>query len=482
MAKALPSVVIVGRPNVGKSTLFNRLTGTRRSIVTDEPGITRDRIYGTAEWRGRAFEVVDTGGIVPEEKAEIPREVLRQAEMAIAAATQLVLVVDARAGLTPLDAELARRLRHTGRPLVVAANKVDHAGQEALAGPFHALGVPVFPISAEHGLGVDALLDAITERFPVAAAAEAAEAVVNIAIIGRPNVGKSTLLNRLVGTERAIVSAEPGTTRDSVDTVVQRGQRRYRFIDTAGIRRKAKTKLLAERLSVMMARRHLERADVALLVADAAQGVTSQDAAIAGYAEQSGCSVILVMNKWDLALEQARQARADEPGRALRAKDVEEAELLEEYTRLVRAKLKFLDYAPLVFVSARTGERVHRLYRLIDEVAEARRRRIPTAELNRWLREVDLERGSAPTSRAAKILYMTQASVAPPVFVLFASRAGTRRTGTAASRAGRLHFSFARFLENRLRERFPFPGTPIRFLLRTPPPRVHRESRGQRLR
>jgi GTP-binding protein len=478
MVEPLPSVVIVGRPNVGKSTLFNRLTGTRRSIVTDEPGITRDRIYGTAEWRGRAFEVVDTGGIVPEEKAEIPREVLRQAEMAIAAATQLVLVVDARAGLTPLDAELARRLRRTGRPLVVAANKVDHAGQEGLAAPFHALGVPVFPISAEHGLGVDALLDAITERFPVAAATEAAEAVVNIAIIGRPNVGKSTLLNRLVGAERAIVSAEPGTTRDAVDTVVVRGQRRYRFIDTAGIRRKAKTKLLAERLSVMMARRHLERADVALLVADAAQGVTSQDAAIAGYAEQSGCSVILVLNKWDLALEQARQARADS-GRAPRPQDVEEAELLEEYTRLVRAKLKFLDYAPVVFVSARTGERVSRLYPLIDEVAEARRRRIPTAELNRWLREVDLERGSAPAGRAAKILYMTQASVAPPVFVLFASRAGTRRAGTAASGAGRLHFSFARFLENRLRERFPFPGTPIRFLLRTRPPRTRRESRGR---
>ncbi len=476
MARALPSVVIVGRPNVGKSTLFNRLTGTRRSIVTDEPGITRDRLYGVAEWRGRPFEVVDTGGILPEEKAEIPREVLRQAEMAIAAAAQLVLVVDARAGLTPLDAELARRLRRTGRPLVVAANKVDRVGQQALAAPFHALGVPVFPISAEHGLGVDALLDAITEQFP-SAAVEVAAAPVNIAIIGRPNVGKSTLLNRLVGAERAIVSAEPGTTRDAVDTVVWRGQRGYRFIDTAGIRRKAKTKLLAERLSVLMARRHLERADVALLVADAAQGVTSQDAAIAGYAEQSGCSVILVMNKWDLALETARQARANESDSASRSKDVEEAELLEEYTRLVRAKLKFLDYAPVVFVSALTGERVSRLHRLIDEVAEARRRRIPTAELNRWLRAVDLERGSAPAGRAPKILYVTQASVAPPVFVLFTNRVGTRRGGSAASRVGQLHFSFARFLENRLRERFPFPGTPIRFLLRARPLRACRTQR-----
>ncbi len=485
MAEKLPRVVILGRPNVGKSTLFNRLTGTRRSIVTNEPGITRDRIHGAAEWRGRAFEVVDTGGIVPEEKAQIPREILRQAQLAIRDAAQLVLVVDARAGVTPLDAELARLLRRTGRPLAIAANKIDRPGQEALTAPFYELSNAVFPVSAEHGLGVDELLDAVTENFPPGEQPEAAEEPVSIAIIGRPNVGKSTLLNRLAGVERAIVSAEPGTTRDAVDIVVRRGSKTYRFVDTAGIRRKGRTKLVAEKLSVVMARRHLQRADVALLVADAAQGVTSHDATIASYAEQSGRSVIIVMNKWDLAMKKAQQAREAQQAGEKKAAQVDEGELLGEYSRLVRAKLKFLDYAPLLFVSALTGERVGRLYRLIDEVAEARRRRIPTAELNRWLRAVDLERGSSPAGRELKILYITQASVAPPSFVLFTNQPAARprspsgHRGAAVEPPPTLHFSFARFLENRLRERFPFPGTPIRFLLRPREQRPRRRSGGR---
>src|ERR1700674_4833434 len=301
MPNKLPSLVIVGRPNVGKSTLFNRLTGARRSIVTNEPGITRDRIYGRSEWEGRPFEVVDTGGMVPEEKAEIPREILRQADVAIGEANKLVLVVDGRAGVTPLDAELARRLRRTGKPLVIATRKADTIAHESLAAPFYKLGSDVFAISAEHGTGVDDLLDGVTGDFPQGVegeertAAQARSAEIQVAIIGRPNVGKSTLLNCLVGAERSIVSPMPGTTRDAVDTAVLRDERTYRFIDTAGIRRKGKTKLFAEKLSVIMARKHLERADVALVIADASAGISAGDATIAGYAQEAGCSVIVVM-------------------------------------------------------------------------------------------------------------------------------------------------------------------------------------------
>ena len=471
MSEKLPSVVILGRPNVGKSTLFNRLTGQRRAIVTDEPGITRDRIYGVAEWQGRAFEVVDTGGIVPGEKAGVAAEIFRQAQKAIEAAAHLVLVVDARAGLTPLDAELARLLRRSGKPLAIAANKVDTVDQEALAASFYELGTEVYPISAEHGLGVDELLDAVTREFPRRETEEPAEAV-KVAIIGRPNVGKSTLLNRLVGEERAIVSPEPGTTRDAVDTLLRREGKTYRFIDTAGIRRKGKTKLVAERLSVVMARKHLERAEVALLVVDSAQGVTSGDATIAGYAQQSGRSIIIAMNKWDLALELAAQKAAREAGRSpQKAASGHGARtgaaphrLAQDYEGLVRAKLKFLAYAPVVFVSAVTGERVGRLFSLIDQVAEARQRRIPTAELNRWLAEVDLERGTSPAGRKVKIYYITQAGAAPPTFVLFTNQARP------------LHFSYERFLENQLRARFDFTGTPIRFRQRLKEKRSRRAS------
>src|ERR1700691_986364 len=314
MSGTLPSIVIVCRPNVGEWTLFNPLTGTRRSIVTNEPGITRDRIYGTAEWEGRPFEVVDTGGIVPEDKAGIPGEILRQAGVAIRNATRVVQVVDGREGPVPLDAELAQLLRRAGKPPVLAVNKVDSPQQTELAAQFYELGDQVFPISAEHGFGVDTLLDALTRDFALGEAPESRPDI-NIAIIGRPNVGKSTLLNQLVGAERSIVSAQPGTTRDAVDTVVERNGKAYRFLDTAGIRRKGKTKLIAEKLSVIMARQHLERADIALLVADSAQGITSHDATIASYAEQSGRSVIIVMNKWDLALEAAQDLSSEKKKR-----------------------------------------------------------------------------------------------------------------------------------------------------------------------
>jgi len=494
MTEKLPSVVIVGRPNVGKSTIFNRLTGTRRSIVTDEPGITRDRIYGTATWQGRTFEVVDTGGIVPDDKAAIPREILRQAQVAIEGAAQLLLVVDVRAGLTPLDSELARLLRRTGKPLAILANKVDTQMQESLAAPFYGLSNDVFPVSAEHGYGFDTLLEAITSRLgasgPIEEEAPAPEkqdvqnAQVNVAIIGRPNVGKSTMLNRLAGVERAIVSDIPGTTRDAVDTVVEHGGRTYRFVDTAGIRRKGKTNLVAEKMSVMMARRHLEQADVALLIVDASLGVTANDANIAGYAEESGRAVIIVLNKWDLALEAAAEkarrelehqspkthvaessfrqeaTRARMRGRkhtsVVRKKAVtgrvDPAQLVEDYEKIVRTRFKFLDYAPIVFVSAKTGERTEKLFDLIDRVADARRRRISTGELNRWLEKVDLDRGTSPAARRVKIYYVTQAAASPPTFILFTNQ------------SKRLHFSYERFLENLLRKSFDFTGAPIRFL------------------
>src|SRR5580704_3470298 len=464
MSTKLPSLVIVGRPNVGKSTLFNRLTGTRRSIVTNEPGITRDRIYGKAEWRGRALEIVDTGGIVPDDKALIPIEILRQARVAIKKAALLVLVVDSRAGLTPLDEDLARMLRTTGKPFVVAVNKVDAVSQESSADIFRKLGVPVFPIAAEHGTGIDDLLDAALSKVDVVASVEEEKQPerVEVAIIGRPNVGKSTLLNHLVGEERSIVSPIAGTTMDNVDTEVDRDGHVYRFVDTAGIRRKGKTVLVAEKLSVVMARRGLERCDVALLVVDAEQGVTQGDATIAQYAEESGRSVVIVMNKWDLAVAAAGlasakaaatskgQARRDAHDRraeaaakyittapsrakfkagearasAIRANrgkghsnksgpreysyagatqgvhgfgDQDKSRLLFDYEKLVRDKLKFLSYAPIVFLSAKTGDRASKLFPLIDQVAAARRKRISTPELNRWLKEeVDLQRGTTP--------------------------------------------------------------------------------------
>src|SRR5208283_4298683 len=446
MTQQLPSLVIVGRPNVGKSTLFNRLTGTRRAIVTDEPGITRDRMYGKSEWRGRTVEVVDTGGLVPDDKALIPTEILRQARVAIEKAARLVLVVDSQAGLTPLDQELGRLLRTTGKPFVVAVNKVDSQRQEPLAGTFYSLGVPVFPIAAEHGTGVDDLLDAALDQFygaaaggPQPAAADSSDSPaeeakpIEIAIIGRPNVGKSTLLNQMAGEERSIVSPIPGTTMDNVDTEVVRNGRTYRFVDTAGIRRKGKTKLVAEKLSVVMARRGLERADVAILVIDGEQGVTQGDATIASYAEQSGRSIIIVVNKWDLAVA-ATQKAADEAaktskGRARKAaegavgivsrREIDKGKLLAEYEEMVQEKFRFLSYAPIVFLSAKTGDRTQKLYPLIDEVAAARNRKISTGELNRWLKEdVDLQRASNPKARPVRIYYMTQAKIAPPVFLL----------------------------------------------------------------
>ena len=462
------TLAIVGRPNVGKSTLFNRLVGSRRAIVGDEPGITRDRLYGEAEWAGRKLRVVDTGGIIPEDKALIPAEIFRQARVALEQADAIVMVVDGRSELASPDLELARQLLRMGKPLLLAVNKMDTPQLEPYAQEFRRLGIKeLLPISAETGNGVAELLEHVLAVLPepVAVAESEVDELVDqsdaqaedhepaegqnedeegedqlapqetkVAIIGRPNVGKSTLLNVLTGTGRAIVSPIAGTTRDAVDELVERDGLIYRFIDTAGIRRKGKTELRAEKLSVVMARKHLEAADVALIVIDATEGVTSSDATIAGYAHESGRSVIMVINKWDLVT-----ARTDGKPPAKR----------EIFEQQARRHLKFLNYAPIVFVSATTGKNIDKLYSTLELVAQERRKRVTTGAMNRFLAKVDFERASVPISKRVRILYMTQAAVSPPTFILFTDR------------AVRLHFSYQRFLENQIRDAFGFVGSPI---------------------
>jgi GTP-binding protein len=473
-AAGVPTIAIVGRPNVGKSTLFNRIVGSRRAIVGDEPGITRDRLYGDAEWRGRLIRVIDTGGILPEEKDFIPSEIFRQARVAFDEAAAIVMVVDGRAELAGPDLELVRLLRKTGRPLFLAVNKADSEKQGNIVDEFHRLGIKqMFPISAEHGRGIDDLLDAILEIVPSeetssgepaevaeensasgAAEAEAASGEdvepvyeTKVAIIGHPNVGKSTLLNCLSASDRAIVSPIPGTTRDAVDEIVEHNGRRFRFIDTAGIRRKGKTHLMAEKLSVVMARKHLEGADIALLIIDATEGVSQLDAAIAGYAHESGRSMIIVINKWDLVISGA--LKAGRPSKAMRMRESRRPGDRDAYEERLRHDLKFLNYAPIVFISAKSGKGTEKIFPLLEQVATERRKRIPTSAMNRFIETVDFERASVPMRSRVKILYMTQASVAPPTFVLFTNR------------AVKLHFSYQRFLENQIREAFGFLGTPI---------------------
>jgi len=470
-AAGIPTLAIVGRPNVGKSTLFNRIVGSRRAIVGDEPGITRDRLYGEAEWRGRRLRIVDTGGILPEEKDLIPAEIYRQARVALDEAAAIVMVVDGRTELAGPDLELARLLRKANRPLFVAVNKVDSDKQSSLIDDFHRLGIPkMFPVSAEHGRGVDDLLDAVLEVLPeqhpdtedteVADEQEiqedspttgdqrpATDHEVKVAIIGHPNVGKSTLLNCLTASDRAIVSPIPGTTRDAVDEVLEHNGRRFRFIDTAGIRRKGKTHLMAEKLSVVMARKHLESADIALLVIDATEGVSQLDAAIAGYAHESGRSVIIVVNKWDMVI--SGQKESGRPTKAERMRESKRPADRGAYEERVRYDLKFLNYAPIVFISAKSGKGTEEIFPLLEQVASERRKRVTTSQMNRFIEHVDFERASVPMRQRVKILYMTQASVAPPTFVLFTNR------------AVKLHFSYQRFLENQIRAAFGFVGTPI---------------------
>ena len=491
---ALPLVAIVGRPNVGKSTLFNRITGSRRSIVGDEPGITRDRIYGEYEWAGREYRLVDTGGIVPDDPELIPTEIYNQAKVALDEADALVMVVDVRTELASPDYDLARLLKRGGKPLFLAVNKAEGEGLGHEAQNFRRLGISeVFAVSSEHGQGVGELLDAIAEAVPeheagvshpsdkdkkvarvghpasqrgseeareqddteadgaqneetnekrIRTHGEFEQRETSVAIIGRPNVGKSTLLNALTGKTRAIVSPIAGTTRDAVDEVVEFEGKALRFVDTAGIRRKGKTRLMAEKLSVVMARRHLEAADLALLMIDATEGVTASDATIGGYAHESGRSVIIVVNKWDAVTT----GRTD-------GKPAADREIFE---RQLRATLKYLDYAPVIFLSALEAigpakKGVGRVLREVVTVAKERRKRVSTGQMNRFLERIDFQRAPVPMAKRVRIYYMTQAAVAPPTFVLFTDR------------NIKLHFAFERFLENQIRDAFGFKGSPIWF-------------------
>ncbi len=464
-ALGMPLIAICGRPNVGKSTLFNRLTGTRRSIVGDEPGITRDRIYGEVHWAGRVARVVDTGGIVPDDEALIPSEIFNQARTAFEEASAIVMVVDGRTELASPDMDLAQLLRRLNKPLFLAVNKVDTPQQDAAAENLRQLGIPnLTAISSEHGHNIGDLLDEVFAALPHAPLEEEPETYAEepeatddepaphrthgdyeqretrVAIIGRPNVGKSTLLNALTGTARAIVSPIAGTTRDAVDEVLEYNGKQLRIIDTAGIRRKGKTNLMAEKLSVIMARRHLEAADVSCLMIDAVEGVTAADATIGGYAHESGRSVIIIVNKWDLLTT----ARTDGKPHADRT----------VYEEQVRDTLKYLDYAPLVFISAAEGKGIHRVLEAIERVAAERRKRITTGQMNRFLEKVDFERATVPMNKRVRIFYMTQAGVAPPTFILFTNRDVD------------LHFSYQRFLTNQIREAFGFEGSPIWFKVR----------------
>jgi GTP-binding protein len=528
----LPLVAICGRPNVGKSTLFNKLTQTRRSIVGDEPGITRDRIYGEVEWGGRDVRIVDTGGVVPDDEALIPSEIFRQAKVGLEEADAIIMVVDGRTELAAPDVELARLLLRGGKPVFLAVNKMDSPEMFAAAENFRRLGFKnVCPISAEHGAGIGDLLDDVWAVLPevrggneavknsalkgatgsderkqskrkerAAAIAEEKQVLrkaqddetdeddsivdgelvdgvtydedgeevepeeqerklrshgehvsreTKIAIIGRPNVGKSTLLNALTGSERAIVSPIAGTTRDAVDEVVERDGHRFRFIDTAGIRRKGKTKLMAEKLSVIMSRKHLEAADVSLLLIDATEGVASADANIGGYAHESGRSVIIVVNKWDLVTRVGPDGRTLPDGANYKG-GAEPADR-KLYEQQVRDSLKYLEYAPLLFVSASEQKGIDEVFKKVELVARERRKRVSTGQMNRFLDQIDFQRASVPMNRRIKIYYMTQAAVAPPTFVLFTDR------------DVKLHFSYERFLANEIRDTFKFIGSPIWF-------------------
>lgn len=424
----------MGRPNVGKSTLFNRICGRRRAIVDRRPGSTRDRNYAQVERDGRSFELVDTGGLLLATDDPLLGPASDQARAAIREATLVVLVVDGRAGLLPDDEEIARQLRRESGQVIVAVNKVE--GSTDPIGEFPRLGFEtLFPVSAEHAHGVGELLEEVLARLPDASAAAEGGDALPVALVGRPNVGKSSLLNRLLRAERSLVSPVPGTTRDAVDSLLELGGRRYRLVDTAGIRRVRALKESVDHVSVVQARRSLERASVALLVTDASEGIREMDATIGGYAHESGRGVVIVLNKWDL-VEGAAQSQLEQQ---------------------VRDELKFLAYAPIVATSAATGKGIKTLFKRIDAVAAAQTQRVNTAQLNRVI-ERAVRDHAPPSARAGKpvrILYCAQIGVLPPTFALTLSQ----RTS--------LHFSYRRFLENRIRQAFGFGGTPIVLKLRT---------------
>lgn len=433
---ATPIVAIVGRPNVGKSTLFNRLIGERRAVTHEVPGTTRDRLYGRTDWNGREFTLVDTGGIGLELQDQFLPEVVDQALEAVAEADVIVLLVDAQTGLTAADEEVAELLRRANKPVILAVNKVEGRRLETAGPEFYQLGLgePIW-ISAIQGQGTGDLLDAIVANLPPETPAAPEEEVdVAIAIVGRPNVGKSSLLNAITGQRRAIVSPVPGTTRDPIDTLVRYQDRQVLLIDTAGIRRRGRIEQGVEKFSVLRAVRSIERSDVVALLIDAVEGVTAQDTHVASYVEEAAKGLILVVNKWDLVEKDTRTA--------------------ETYTEHVRRAFSFAPYAPIVFVSALTGQRVQRVLDLALEIQAERRKRVPTAMLNTVIREAVAAHRPAVHGRPLKVYYATQPETSPPTFVFFVNDPEL------------VHFSYRRYLENRLRAAFGFGGTPIRLLFR----------------
>ncbi len=435
---AKPIVAIVGRPNVGKSTLFNKLIGERRSIVEDTPGVTRDRIYGESEWCGRKFILIDTGGIEPKTDSMILQKMRQQAQIAIDTADVIIFMCDINAGLVADDRDIAIMLKKSGKPVVVCVNKSDRVGQvDPAFYEFYELGFDIdpVPVSSIHGTGSGDLLDAVFECIPETEDEEEEDDVINVCVIGKPNAGKSSIINKILGTDRLIVSSMAGTTRDAIDTRFENEYGKYNFIDTAGIRRQSKVDDRIEKFSVLRAHMAVERADVCLLVIDATEGVTEQDEKIAGIAHEAGKAVIIVVNKWDLP-------------------DTEDKDTVK-YTKKVNEALAYMTYAPVIYVSALTGQRIIKLFEQINYVYNQSKMRISTGMLNDVLNEA-ITRVQPPSDkgRRLKVYYMTQTSVAPPTFVLFCNSAVL------------FHFSYQRYIENCLRDTFGFRGTPIKLIIR----------------
>lgn len=433
-----PIVAIVGRPNVGKSTLFNKLIGERRSIVEDTPGVTRDRIYGESEWNGRKFILIDTGGIEPKTDSMILKKMREQAQIAIETADVIIFMCDINTGLVADDRDIAIMLKKSGKPVVICVNKADKIGEvDPAFYEFYELGFDIdpIPVSSVHGTGSGDLLDAVFECMPEKDEEEEEEDVINVCVIGKPNAGKSSIINKILGTDRLIVSSMAGTTRDAIDTRFENEYGKYNFIDTAGIRRQSKIDDKIEKYSVLRAHMAVERADVCLLVVDATEGVTEQDEKIAGIAHEAGKAVIIVVNKWDLPETEDKNT--------------------VNYSKKVYDALSYMTYAPIVYVSALTGQRIVKLFEHINYVFNQSKMRVSTGMLNDVLNDA-ITRVQPPSDkgRRLKVYYMTQASVAPPTFVLFCNSAAL------------FHFSYQRYIENCLRDTFGFKGTPIKLVIR----------------
>lgn len=432
-----PVIAIVGRPNVGKSTLFNRLVGGRRAIVNDFPGVTRDRNYTPFSWLGREYILIDTGGFEPMAKEGLLAQVREQAQLAIEEADLVLFLVDAKEGWTPSDAEIAQILRQeAGKPVLLVANKVESFRDELQVADFYSLGFKeVFPVSAEHGLGIGELMEGVDRFLPEKGPGMPQEKGTTVAVIGRPNVGKSSLVNRILGEERVIVNSAPGTTRDAVDTPFTLGGKSYTLVDTAGIRAKSKLAFSVEKYSVIRALKSIERSSVAVLLIDATEGVTEQDAKIAGFTQEAGTGIVLAVNKWDL-MEKAKSVR-------------------DEFVLAIRGKLKYLDYAPILFISALTGKNVLQIFNYVDRIARERKKRVKTGEFNQML-ERALSKNPPPfyKGKPVKVMYGTQIKVGPPTFVFFSN-----------SPEG-LSLSYRRYLSNQIREAFGFFGCPLHLVFR----------------